>query len=160
GMRHLLGAPALAGGNLLPVTDELSALFSKAASGWSYAGAGAPGYDGPFGWLLVLFGLTGNASTVRVWIWILALPLAGSGAWMLVAAGLQPRLYALPFPKDAAAASWFIWPCHGSCSRYYTPSVIEPMISTYFANFARIVPSHQARCYLDEKRLIATRPCR
>src|SRR5699024_1370985 len=137
-------------------------------------GAGAPGYDGPFGWLLVLFGLTGNASTVLVWIWILALPLAGFGAWMLAgaitssryvrfAAGLvwaAARLYSLPFPKDASAASWFIWPCHGSCSRYYTPSVIEPMISTYFANFARIVPSHQARCYLDEKRLIATRPCR
>lgn len=83
GLRHLLGAPALAGGNLLPVTNELSALFSKAAHGWSYAGAGAPGYDGPFGWLLVLFGLTGNASIVLVWIWVLALPLAGFGAWML-----------------------------------------------------------------------------
>jgi len=101
GMRHLLGAPALAGGNLLPVTDELSALFSKAASGWSYAGAGAPGYDGPFGWLLVLFGLTGNASTVLVWIWILALPLAGFGAWMLAGAITSSR-----YVRFAAGLVW------------------------------------------------------
>lgn len=83
GLRHLLGVPALAGGNLLPVSQDLSVLAAKAASGWAHAGAGAPGYDGPFGWLLVLFGLTTNASVVLVWLWVLALPLAGLGAWVL-----------------------------------------------------------------------------
>ena len=101
GLRHLLGAPALAGGNLLPVTNDLSALFSKAASGWSYAGAGTPGYDGPFGWLLVLFGLTGNASIVLVWVWVLALPLAGFGAWMLAGAITSSR-----FLRFAAGMVW------------------------------------------------------
>ena len=83
GLRHLLGVPALAGGNLLPVSQDLSTLIAKAASGWAHAGAGAPGYDGPFGWLLALFGLTTNASAVLVWLWVLALPLAGLGAWTL-----------------------------------------------------------------------------
>lgn len=91
GLRHLIGAPAMAGGNLLPVTTELSLLVSKAASGWSHAGAGAPGYDGPFGWLLALFGLTSNASVTLVWAWMLALPLAGFGAWMLAGAITSSR---------------------------------------------------------------------
>lgn len=91
GLRHLLAAPALAGGNLLPVTTELSMLASKAASGWTYAGAGAAGYDGPFGWLLTFFGLTTNASMTLVWIWILALPLAGFGAWLLAGAITSSR---------------------------------------------------------------------
>src|SRR5699024_10021149 len=39
GLRHLLGVPALAGGNLLPVTGDLGVLAAKAASGWSLTGA-------------------------------------------------------------------------------------------------------------------------
>lgn len=101
GLRHLLGVPALAGGNLLPVTTELSALVSKAASGWASAGAGAPGYDGPFGWLLTLFGLTTNASMTLVLIWILALPLAGFGAWMLSGAMTSSR-----YLRFAAGMLW------------------------------------------------------
>ena len=101
GLRHLLGVPALAGGNLLPVTTELSTLFSKAASGWAFAGAGAPGYDGPFGWLLALFGLTSNASMTLVWIWILALPLSGFGAWTLAGAITSSR-----YVRFAAGVVW------------------------------------------------------
>lgn len=101
GLRHLLAAPALAGGNLLPVTTELSMLASKTASGWTYAGAGAAGYDGPFGWLLALFGLTTNASMTLVWIWILALPLAGFGAWLLAGAITSSR-----YVRFAAGLLW------------------------------------------------------
>lgn len=101
GLRHLLGVPALAGGNLLPVTTELSLLASKAASGWAFAGAGAPGYDSPFGWLLTLFGLTTNASMTLVWIWILALPLAGLGAWALAGAMTSSR-----YIRFAAGLVW------------------------------------------------------
>ena len=101
GLRHLLGVPALAGGNLLPVSTDLAALLSKAASGWTSAGAGAPGYDGPFGWLLALFGLTTNASMTLVWIWILALPLAGFGAWMMAGAITSSR-----YLRFAAGLLW------------------------------------------------------
>src|SRR5699024_9012656 len=76
GTQHLVVGLDLAGGNLLPVDDDPTAPCTTAGRGCSYAGAGAPGYNGPFGWLLALSGLTGNASTVLVWIWILALPLS------------------------------------------------------------------------------------
>jgi hypothetical protein len=101
GLRHLLGVPALAGGNLLPVSQELSVLLAKATSGWAYPGAGAPGYDGPFGWLLALFGLTTNASLVIVWLWVLALPLAGLGAWALAGSLTTSR-----FVRFAVGLSW------------------------------------------------------
>lgn len=101
GLRHLLGVPALAGGNLLPVTTELSTLFSKAASGWASAGAGAPGYDAPFGWLLALLGLTSSASITLVWMWILALPLSGIGAWALAGTITSSR-----YVRFAAGMLW------------------------------------------------------
>lgn len=101
GLRHLLGVPALAGGNLLPVTQDLGTLATKAASGWALTGAGAPGYDGPFGWLLVLFGLTGNASAALIWLWVLALPLAGIGAWALASAVTSSR-----YVRFAAGIMW------------------------------------------------------
>lgn len=101
GLRHLLGVPALAGGNLLPVTGDLGVLVAKAASGWSLTGAGAPGYDGPFGWLLVLFGLSTNVSSVTVWLWILALPLAALGAWTLAGAVTSGR-----YIRFAAGLIW------------------------------------------------------
>ena len=101
GLRHLLGVPALAGGNLLPVTGDLGMLATKAASGWSLTGAGAPGYDGPFGWLMVLFGLSTNASAVTVWLWVLALPLAALGAWALAGAVTSGR-----YVRFAAGLVW------------------------------------------------------
>lgn len=101
GLRHLLGVPALAGGNLLPATTELSMLATKAVSGWVVTGAGAAGFDGAFGWLLTLFGLTTNASMTLVWIWILALPLAGFGAWMLTGAITSSR-----YIRFAAGMLW------------------------------------------------------
>jgi hypothetical protein len=101
GLRHLLGVPALAGGNLLPASQDLAVLIAKAASGWAHAGAGAPGYDGPFGWLMVLFGLTTNASAVLVWLWVLALPLAGLGAWTLAGTLTTSR-----FVRVAAGLVW------------------------------------------------------
>ncbi|GAA2024937.1 hypothetical protein GCM10009720_00840 [Yaniella flava] len=101
GLRHLIGVPALAGGNLLPVSNDLAAIVHKAASGWAQAGAGAAGYDGPFGWLLALFGLTTNASMTLVWLWILALPLAGLGAWVLTGAITSSR-----YLRFAAGIVW------------------------------------------------------
>ena len=101
GLRHLLGVPALAGGNLLPTSQDLAILFAKAASGWAHPGAGAPGYDGPFGWLIALFGLTTNASAVFVWLWILALPLAGLGGWVLAGTVTTSR-----YARFAAGLMW------------------------------------------------------
>ncbi|HEY4535397.1 MAG TPA: glycosyltransferase [Enteractinococcus sp.] len=101
GLRHLLGVPALAGGNLLPITQDLAVLANKAASGWALTGAGAPGYDGPFGWLLVFFGLSTNASAVTVWLWVLALPLAALGAWTLAG-----RITTSRYVRFAAGLLW------------------------------------------------------
>ncbi|MDI3330394.1 MAG: glycosyltransferase [Micrococcus sp.] len=81
GLRHLLGAEALVGGSLLPVSGSPAGLWDHATTDWSPAGAGAPVQPGPFGLVLAVLGVTGHGSAALVWLTILAMPLAAVGAW-------------------------------------------------------------------------------
>ncbi|MCY1159842.1 MAG: glycosyltransferase family 2 protein, partial [Citricoccus sp.] len=89
GLRHLLGAEALSGGSLLPVSGAQAAVWHHATADWSAAGAGASVQPGPFGLVLALLGATGHGSAALVWLTILAMPLAALGAW--AAAGAVDR---------------------------------------------------------------------
>jgi GT2 family glycosyltransferase len=89
GLRQLLGAPALAGGSLLPLSASVAELWQHATGSWAPAGAGAAVQPGPFGLGLVLIGLFGQGSAVMLWLTILAMPLAAAGAW--TAAGAVAR---------------------------------------------------------------------
>lgn len=86
GLRHLLGAEALSGGSLLPVSGSPAAVWHHATSDWSAAGAGAPVQPGPFGLVLALIGVTGHGSAALVWLTVLAMPLAALGAWAVAGA--------------------------------------------------------------------------
>lgn len=91
GFRQLFGAEAISGGNLVPASSSLRELFSAATSGWVDAGLGVPGATGPFSWILVLLGLTGNASVALSALMILAMPLAGAGAWTALGSVTRSR---------------------------------------------------------------------
>ena len=83
GLHRLVGAPALTGGALLPVSDTLSAIWANASSWWSEVGAGYPGHGDPFDYVLWLLGAAGlgNANAAVVVLVLLAMPLAGLSAW-------------------------------------------------------------------------------
>ncbi|MBB5748077.1 glycosyltransferase [Micrococcus sp. TA1] len=89
GLRHLLGAEALSGGSLLPLSGAPADVWHHATADWSAAGAGASVQPGPFGLVLAVLGATGHGSAVLVWLTILAMPLAALGAW--AAAGAVDR---------------------------------------------------------------------
>lgn len=88
-LRHLLGASALIGGSMLPVSGTLGAVFGNAASWWTDLSVGSSHHVDPFSYVLGLLGVLGlgNASVATVWTFFLAMPLAGLSAWFL-AAGL------------------------------------------------------------------------
>lgn len=91
GLRELLAAPALTGGSLLPVSGSLADLWQHATGSWAPAGAGAPVQPGPFGLALTVLGLTGQGSLALVWLTILAMPLAATGAWLAAGAVARGR---------------------------------------------------------------------
>lgn len=105
GMRHLLGAEALVGGSLLPVSGSPAELWQHATSDWSPAGVGAAVQPGPFGLALTVLGATGQGSAVLVWLTVLAMPLAAVGAWF--AAGAVDRGRAV---RMLAALLWGLSP--------------------------------------------------
>ena len=83
GLYRFIGAPALAGGALLPVSTSMVDIWEHASTWWITLGSGMPGHGDPFGyvlWLLAALGL-GNGNTVLVILMLLALPLAGLSAW-------------------------------------------------------------------------------
>ncbi len=95
GLHGLIGAPALAGGALLPVAATPDAVWDSATAWWAGLGAGFPVHGSPFAyvlWLLSLLGL-GSANTAVVVTVVCALPLAGLAAWF--AAGALTRSRAL-----------------------------------------------------------------
>ncbi len=95
GLHRLIGAPALAGGALLPVAATPGAVWDSATAWWTGLGAGFPAHGSPFAyvlWLLSLLGL-GSANTAVVVAVVCALPLAGLTAWL--AAGALTRSRAL-----------------------------------------------------------------
>ncbi|MGF9664294.1 glycosyltransferase family 2 protein [Arthrobacter crystallopoietes] len=93
GMFGFLGAPALAGGALRPVSADLGEIWNNASTWWISLGSGLPGHGDPFGyvlWLLALLGL-GNGSAAVLTLVLLAMPLAGVAAWMAAGAFTQRR---------------------------------------------------------------------
>ena len=96
-LRGLLGAPAVAGGALLPVSETLGGIWANASTWWSAVGAGLPGHGDPFDYLLWLLGVAGagNANIAVLVLVLLALPLAALAAWF--AAGAFTRRRGLRF---------------------------------------------------------------
>ncbi|WP_434618153.1 glycosyltransferase [Arthrobacter sp. A5] len=99
----LIGSGAVAGGALLPLSTGLGGIWHNASTWWIAVGAGLPGHGDPFGyvlWLLAVVGF-GNGSAAVAWLLILALPLAGLGAWFATGALTRHR-----WPRFTAALIW------------------------------------------------------
>lgn len=99
GLRSLIGAPALGGGSLLPISGSPAEILQNAIGWWQSIGVGAPGAGDRFDLLLWLASLLGggNANSVMVFMTLLAMPLAALAAWIgvgAVTAGRAPRLLA------------------------------------------------------------------
>ncbi len=100
---RLVGAGAVAGGGLLPLSAGVGEIWHNASTWWITIGAGLPGHGDPFGyvlWLLALVGV-GNGSAAVLWLLILALPLAGLGAWFAAGALTRHR-----WARFSAAVIW------------------------------------------------------
>ena len=103
GLHRFIGASALAGGALLPLSGSLGEIWANASSWWIELGSGYPGHGDPFGYVLWLLGAAGlgNTNTAVVTLMLTAMPLAGLSAWF--AAGSLTRHRGLRF---WAAAFW------------------------------------------------------
>lgn len=97
GLHRLVGAAALTGGALLPVSTALGDIWANASGWWAETGAGYPGHGDPFDYVLWLLGAAGfgNANAAVVVLVILAMPLAGLSAWF--ASGAVTRRSGLRF---------------------------------------------------------------
>lgn len=103
GLHWLFGAQSIAGGSLLPLSPSMTAIWQNASSWWVGLGAGFTGHGDPFDyvlWLLAAAGF-GNGSAAVLWLTLLALPLAGLGAWT-AAGALTQR----PLVRFWAALAW------------------------------------------------------
>ncbi|MDH6235967.1 glycosyltransferase [Cryobacterium sp. CG_9.6] len=80
----LLNARSLTGGGMLPLSDNVTELWSSATYGWRDVGLGFVGAADPFSAVLAVLGsLTAWAPSFSlVLLYLLALPLAALGAWM------------------------------------------------------------------------------
>ncbi|WP_183511141.1 glycosyltransferase [Paeniglutamicibacter cryotolerans] len=99
GLRSLIGAPALGGGSLLPVSVVPAEILNNAFGWWQSLGVGSPGAGDRFDlllWLAALLG-GGNANQALVLLTLLAMPVAALSAWIgagAVTSGRAPRLLA------------------------------------------------------------------
>ncbi|WP_253908546.1 glycosyltransferase family 2 protein, partial [Arthrobacter sp. H41] len=103
GLSGLIGAPALAGGALLPLPQSPGGLWDSASTWWVPLGAGFAGHGSPFSyvlWLLSVLGF-GNGNAAVAGLILLAMPLAGLTAWF--GAGTLTRHHGL---RMWAALSW------------------------------------------------------
>ncbi|KZX21990.1 glycosyltransferase family 2 protein [Rathayibacter tanaceti] len=88
----LVAAPALSGGGLLTLSPTVAELWRNAAYGWRDLGPGFIGAADPFASVLAVLGsLTfWSPSFSMVLLYLLALPAAAMGAWLMIAR-LTPR---------------------------------------------------------------------
>ena len=102
-----LAATALTGGALAPLSASLAELWSNVGYGWRDTGAGFVGAADPFAWVLAVLGTLTfwNPSLSIVVLFIVALPLAGLGAWW-AATRLAERAWA----PAVAAVLWALAP--------------------------------------------------
>jgi GT2 family glycosyltransferase len=103
---RLIGAPAVEGGALLPLSADLGTIWSRI--GWGeLAGTWSTGATDPFIVLLAVLGspTAWNPSLALVLVWVLALPLAAAGAWWCAT-----RFSRRGWPPVVAAALWALAP--------------------------------------------------
>lgn len=83
----LLAAGGIAGGALLPLSDDLPTLWRNAAYGWRDVDGGFTGAADPFAGVLALLGSTAfwNPSWALLALWLLAIPLSSLGGWFAAA---------------------------------------------------------------------------
>ncbi|TQL48610.1 GT2 family glycosyltransferase [Homoserinimonas aerilata] len=79
----LLGAQAVSGGGLLPLSATVGELWSNVGYGWRSIGTGFEGFSDPFAYVLAVLGSITfwSPSFSIVLLYLLALPLASAGAW-------------------------------------------------------------------------------
>lgn len=93
GLRSLIGAPAVAGGALLPLSNKASEIYTNATTWWQNLGAGIPGGADSFDfllWLTALLGI-GNSNAAAVVLTLLVMPLAALSAWFGLGAVTRSR---------------------------------------------------------------------
>ncbi len=83
GFGPLLGASAVVGGGLLPLSATVAGLWAQVGYGWRDIGTGFPGAADPFSYLLAVLGSITfwSPSFGVVLLYLLALPLAAVAAW-------------------------------------------------------------------------------
>ena len=103
----LIGAVALTGGSLLPVSSTLGELWSHVGYGWRDIGLGFVGAADPFTTVLAVLGSITfwSPSLAIVGLYLAALPLAALAAWFLAA-----RLTDKPWLRAVAAVLWTLAP--------------------------------------------------
>ncbi|MHA7271501.1 glycosyltransferase [Arthrobacter sp. HLT1-20] len=101
-LSRFLGVPALSGGALLPVSEQLGLVWRHATDWWVSLGSGMPGRGNPFNFVLAMLGaLGGNASVSALWLVLLAIPLSGFTAWLAAGALTLHR-----WPRIVAGLAW------------------------------------------------------
>jgi GT2 family glycosyltransferase len=103
----LIGAIALTGGSLLPLSSSLGELWSHVGYGWRDIGLGFVGAADPFTTVLAVLGSITfwSPSLSIVGLYLAALPLAALAAWFLAA-----RLTDKPWLRAVAAILWVLAP--------------------------------------------------
>jgi GT2 family glycosyltransferase len=103
----LLGAAALTGGGLAPLSATLGELWSNVGYGWREIGPGFIGAADPFAFILALLGTLTfwSPSLSIVAVYVVALPLAALGAWWCAA-----RFSARGWAPATAAILWAFAP--------------------------------------------------
>jgi GT2 family glycosyltransferase len=103
----LLGATALSGGGLRPITHTVPELWANIGLGWRHIGSGMFGAADPFAAVIAILGsLTWWSPTWSiVLLYLLALPLAALGAWFAAR-----RFTRTPWMPALAAVLWAFSP--------------------------------------------------
>ncbi len=103
----LLGASAVAGGALAPLSQGFGELWAQLGYGWHEVGAGFVGAGDPFAALLAVLGSVTfwSPSLSIVVLYLLALPLAALGAWWCAV-----RFTERAWPPAIAAVLWALAP--------------------------------------------------
>jgi GT2 family glycosyltransferase len=83
----LLGAHAIGGGALLPLSSTVGSLWGQVGFGWRSLALAQLDPADPFAWVVALMGTVTwwEPSFALVLLWFVALPLAGAGAWVVMA---------------------------------------------------------------------------
>ncbi len=103
----LLGAQALTGGGLLPLSATAGELWSHVGWGWRDVGTGVTGASDPFAYVVAIIGSIAfwSPSYGIVLVYLVAMPLAALGAWFAAR-----RVTRRPWLPSIAAVLWAVAP--------------------------------------------------